>query len=63
MSGEKIREERERREDKIPGIFSFFISSLFLKGNHRYFESRFLAMYNGSTRYAATNYKTEKSED
>jgi hypothetical protein len=37
MSGEKIREERERREDKIPGIFSFFISSLFLKRKSRIF--------------------------
>jgi hypothetical protein len=51
------------------GYFPFFISSFFTE-NHRYFESIFLAINKGSTRYTANdntlhflNHETEKSEE
>jgi hypothetical protein len=76
---EKIAGERDRRlkksekvgatGDKDDGIFSFFLF-LFFTENHKYFDSIFLAINKGSTRYTAnsytlhfSNHETEKSEE
>jgi hypothetical protein len=52
MTGKRKNLDRGTAGDRI---FSLYFS-FFLTENHRYFDSRFLAMYKVSTHYTATRF-------